>query len=295
MTLRPDTISYFEHEQDLGEQVWTGLPKAGFTTCHHFLSWSWLFGIVLDCHDEAEQSITRRVGIELEQRTDFEATVKASVGSEFIGKAETEIKGAFGESLTLSRSLESTQTFHFKGKDCFRTSINLYQLQSRLELACEWKPLIGKRKYWNKTLRINHERFAHIKKPEKAHAACGCDDPNADQVDQFGIQTAVLQLVEPFVLRNRNLAAFTVGLAVDEGKVETFDADEPPRIWPPRDLSRDWSIDPREAFDEQTNAVEALVALPGKALPSYLRFLIGTDATSTLTTAFSIPQEAELA
>ena len=295
MAFRPDTVSYFEHEQTLGYQEWSNLPTSGYTTCRHFLRWNWLFGVILDCQDESEQSITRRVGIELEQRTDLEATLKAFIGSEFLGKVESEIKGSFGESLTLSQSVETTQTFRFKGKDCFRTSINLYQLQSRLEIACEWKPFIGKRKYWNKTVHINHERFAQIKVPEKAHAVCGCDDPNADHVDQFGVQTRALQLIEPFVIRNRTLAAFTVGLIVTDGVPELFDADEPPRVWPPKDLSRDWTVDERASFDQQTEAIERLQSLPVSALPSYLRFLVGAEETGTFAASFSLPQQAELA
>ena len=292
MAFRPDKLTYFEGEQELDPVTIPGLPEKGRTVVRHWAGWQWLFGVEVLCDGEVTERVKKRRGMTIEHREDLEATVKASGGLEFITKLEAGLKGSKGRTLTLEREVVEEKEVVFRGKDCFVSNVNLYQLYSRLEVECEWKTMLGKAKYWKKEGLIWHQRYAHRKDPvEPADRECGCGLPPGAQVEPMEVGSEHLSMAEPFFVLNRQLIFFTLGLAVEQGVVKPFDADKAPPFWPPvQQVERDWSVDPQRALEEQLEPfLMADLPFPAYVLPEYLRFLGGVAEADTITLNFSVP------
>lgn len=296
---RPADIRFFDEAwRDAGDYTFNDLPSDGVTVIHHRIRWIHIFGADLECRDYAEEMVTRRHGIQQEHSERLHSTIKAAFGAAFLGQLESKVEAEISRSITLSKEEAETRTFRLNAFDCYKTSVNVYQLQSELEISCEWKSLLGaKDNYWREKVLVNHNRYAVEKgRLEPAYEVCGCEQPYDDPVVELDVESEHLSVREAALLRNRLLTLLTFGIAVEQGHVKTLSASDHPVHWPPRDgPPQEWGIDPEEAMDEQTEPLlMADLPFPATVLPEYLRFLTRIDSDQSLILRFEANQFADL-
>lgn len=288
MSLSIAKIDFFEGEREYGPTKLDGVPENGETECTQTLRWSLRFAVDVPCGGSVRRTVRKERGISLEQRTDLEGTVRGELGVAFLSKLELAIRGSFGETLTLRHLESETIEVGIKGKDCYLRRLELYQLESVLDIRCSWKPRFRRSRYWEKRVVIAHPKIVQRTEVEPRHLDCGCR-PLEEEVDRMEVTSHKLSLVAPYVVRNHTLAFFDLGIAVVDGTIRTGDADTNELPWPPTsNEARDWSVDParmEELLARPLLSAEQVV--PTTVLPAYLRFLIGADENDELVLRFN--------
>lgn len=275
--LHPQEIDFFEDERVLDTFVLQGCPENGRTVCTHSIRWDWLLGRTIPCGATIAYKVEKRRGLRAEQRSDLEATVSTSLGAAFLSKLDLGLKGKIGTSVTLENTVAETDEFTYAGRECYETKIDVFQLQSVLRLAIEWKPFVGKMKSWSKVIYIDHNRIHQEASCSPKHSSCGC--PQAEeQVEYAELRAPDLSMLEPYIVHHGQLYFFNLGLYVASGELHT---DFRREIWPP---ARAAVVD--EAFGERAgNAVAVLEQAPVpvslQALPGHLRHLAGYENEGT--------------
>jgi len=208
-----------------------------------------------------------------------------------LGKLEAGIKSKLQSEVSLSNVLTQEKAFTVKARECFELQVDIYRLQYRLSLSCEWKPMFGKKKYWSTKVEAWIGQFSRPCRAIPRQRECGCDEGDSihGALDLSGPGS---ELGEPYLVRDRLLVAFTTGVSVDDGKVLLRDGQGGDAHWPPSDETpRDWTIDERQSEEELLRPFldTPSFTMPVDALPEYLTFLVGLQTGTTVTVNVRVP------
>jgi hypothetical protein len=272
---------YFEGRHEYGE-LQLELPKSELTTCKAVLQWVPRERQTVMCGAKYEWTMKRTIGVTRTEQQEVEALLSGSIGGEYLGKLESSVKSRISTEITLSTAIEEEKKFTVEAKPCYELQVDFFQLVCILDIACEWKPLLGKRKYLERRIDVHLNQFVQRSQATPKHRECGCEDK--------GEATGSLELVgpnfgmsEPYVVLNNRLVGFTTGIVVLRGDVQTLRAPTSSYEWPPSDDEpRDYTIDLRSAEERQLEPFleEEGLDLPAETLPDYLRFLAGIGDAS---------------
>lgn len=179
-------------------------------------------------------------------------------------------------------------------KDCYELDINVFQLCSVLDINCEWKSLLGRKRYWEKEVVVHHNKIYQTANVRRAHDECGCDRDVGEEFDYLEVGAQSIALREPYIVHNKSLIFFNLGVSATNGQVSLFDPDIDAAKWPPTQRTgRNWTIDPDATKQELVDYITSFQDfVPGDVFPRYLRFLAGIEAGTQLRISFQNPQTA---
>lgn len=141
---------------------------------------------------------------------------------------------------------------------------------------------------------MRHNKLKQMSKVEPRHEDCGCRVDTGEIIDELDIKTEKFDLREPYIIHNKQLIFFNVGMAIDDGEVMTYDPLTEDYPWPPRDGK------PRDEAIYQDEMAERLLEpllkedlqLPYRIFPAYLRFFAGAAEDDMVAVKFGKPTDA---
>src|SRR2546421_2923358 len=278
-----ERVEFFKGIREVAEMT-LEIPKNGTTTCRTVLSWVPVERESVMCGSDLTWTITRTIGVTLTKQRELEALITASIGFKFLADLEAHLRGKLSSELRLTNEITEEKKFTVKARECYELQIDIYQLQCTLSLSCEWNPLIGRKKYWQTEVEVWMNQFSRPCRALPRHAECGCPS-TGETVGQLDIVGPRFQLTEPYLVHNKLLTAFTIGLGAEEGKVLIREGQGGDARWPPRDQpSRDWYADSVMIEEELLRPFieNDYFALANRAIPDYMRFLVGLDGDATV-------------
>lgn len=123
-----DNLEFFTGERVISEDKWKSGNEDFEITCTSVARWEFNKGRTVECGNDRDVKLIRKVGITQTQKENLESSIKVGLEAKGIAKFAAEFKAKIGYEIKYEESIIEEESFRIKAPECGRKLLSIYQL-----------------------------------------------------------------------------------------------------------------------------------------------------------------------